>query len=136
MQTSCFVNLRPCPHYSVFKKVCVSLSSTTHRLICVHTIVLMRFRLSIFGTLRSNDSDGNENVKKSKGSISNDNNFARASRFFVHFFPEYHVKMPNFAFYGGKKQTTTNFYFSFSTWRYSSGIQSQGGSPTFDKVSG
>ena len=37
------------------------------------------------------------------------NNFARvrASRFIVHFFPvlhDYDVKMPNFAFYGGRKQ--------------------------------
>ena len=44
------------------------------------------------------------------------NNFARASHFFVHFFPflhDYAVKMPNFAFYGGRKQATTKFYFSF-----------------------
>ena len=44
------------------------------------------------------------------------NNFARASRFFVHFFPvlhDYEVKMPNFAFYGGRKQATTKLYFLF-----------------------
>ena len=29
------------------------------------------------------------------------------------FLHDYDVKMPNFAFYGGNKQTTTNFYFSF-----------------------
>ena len=43
------------------------------------------------------------------------NNFARASRFFVHFFPsqhDYDVKMPNFTFYGGRKQATTTFSFS------------------------
>ena len=43
---------------------------------------------SSIGTLRSNEADGDENVKKTKGLISKtDNNFARASRFFVHFSP-------------------------------------------------
>ena len=39
--------------------------------------------------------------------------------FFVHFFAitahDYDVKMPNFKFYGGRKQTTTNFSFFFLT---------------------
>ena len=39
------------------------------------------------GTLRSNDADGNENVKKNNWFNKQNNNFARASRFFVHFFP-------------------------------------------------
>ena len=29
------------------------------------------------------------------------------------FLHDYDVKMPNFAFYGGRKQATTKFYFSF-----------------------
>ena len=29
---------------------------------------------------------------------------------------DYDMKMPNFAFYGGRKQATTKFYFSFCTW--------------------
>ena len=70
-----------------FQKYAFSLTLATRRLISVHTTVLMRFRLSILGTLRSNDSDGNDNVKKSMALISNDNNFARASHFIVHFFP-------------------------------------------------
>ena len=41
----------------------------------------------ISGTLRSNDADGNENVKKASWFNKQNNNFARASRFFVHFFP-------------------------------------------------
>ena len=44
------------------------------------------------------------------------NNFARAPHCFVHFFPvlhDYDVKMPYFAFYGGRKQATTKFYSSF-----------------------
>ena len=44
--------------------------------------------------------------------------------------------MPNFAFYGGRKQATTKFNFSFCTWTWSLGIQLQEGPPTFDKVSG
>ena len=52
------------------------------------------------------------------------------------FLHEYDVKMPNFAFYGGRKQATTKFYFFFWAWIWSLEIQLQEGSPTFDKVSG
>ena len=42
----------------------------------------------LFGTLRSNDADGNEKVKKTNNRFNKqNNNFARASHFFVHFFP-------------------------------------------------
>ena len=55
------------------------------------------------GTLRSNDADGNENVKKAIGSISKTTTshvhhaFWYISFLFLH---DYEVKMPNFAFYG------------------------------------
>ena len=52
------------------------------------------------------------------------------------FLHDYNVKMPNFVFYGVRKQATTKFCFSFCTWIWSLGIQLQEGSPTFDKVSG
>ena len=42
--------------------------------------------------------------------------------------------MPNFAFYGGRKQATTKFYFSFRAWPWSLEIQLQEGSRTFDKA--
>ena len=46
-------------------------------------------------------------------------NFARAPRFFCAFLcpflHDYDVKMPNFAFYGERKQATTKFNFSFCT---------------------
>ena len=42
--------------------------------------------------------------------------------------------MPNFAFYGGRKQATTKFYFSFWAWPWSLEIQLQEGSRTFVKV--
>ena len=56
--------------------------------------------------------------------------------FLCPFLHDYDVNMPNFAFYGGRKQATTKFCFSFCTWIWSLGIQLQEGSPTFDKVSG
>ena len=43
----------------------------------------------------------NENVKNNNGFSRQNNNFARASHFFVHFFfflHEYDVKLPNFTF--------------------------------------
>ena len=38
------------------------------------------------GSLNNDDGDGNENDKKTIGLDWQNNNFARASRFFVHFF--------------------------------------------------
>ena len=102
-----------------------------------HTVISM-FCVAI-GTLRSNDADGNENVKKTIGFIS------KTITLHVHhtywyislpFLPDYDVKLPNLAFYGLYKQATTKFYFSFLTWKWSIGIQLQEGSPTFDKVIG
>ena len=91
------------------------------------------------GTLRSNDADDNENVKKTIGLISKTaishvhHTFLYLSSPFLH---DCDVKMPNFAFYGGHKQATTKFYFSFWAWLWSLEIQLQEGSPTIDKVSG
>ena len=75
----------------------------------------------LLGTLTSNEADGNENVKKKKKNelgfkISETSTLHVHHAFFVHFFPIFHdydVTMPNFAFYGGRKQATTTFYFSF-----------------------
>ena len=55
--------------------------------------------------------------------------------FLCPFLYDYDVNMLNFAFYGGRKQAMTKFYFSYRTWIWSLGIQFQEGSPTFDKVS-
>ena len=70
--------------------------------------------------LRSNDAEGNENVnKKTIGLISKTTTLHLLHTFSVHFFnalaPDYEVKMPRpyLAFYGGRKQETTKFYFSF-----------------------
>ena len=43
--------------------------------------------------------------------------------------------MPNFTFYGERKQATTKFSFTFRTWIWFLGIQLQESSPTIDKVS-
>ena len=57
------------------------------------TKLLLHLSWKILGTLRSNDSDGNKNVKKKKKHLfrfnKQNNNFARASRFFVHFFARF-----------------------------------------------
>ena len=69
-------------------------------------------------TLRSNDANGNENVKKKK-TEKKEKHFSRASHFFVHFFVAFarlRRENPNFALYGGRKQATTKFYFSFWAW--------------------
>ena len=64
-------------------------------------------------------SRGRQRERKKYNSFNKqNNNFARASHFFVHFFPvslflhDYEVKIPKFAFYGGRKQAKTKFYFS------------------------
>ena len=68
------------------------------------------------GTLRSNNADGNENVKKTIGLISKTTTshvhhaFLYVSFLVLH---DYDVKMPNFAFHRGCKQATTKFSFSF-----------------------
>ena len=41
--------------------------------------------VSLVGSLRNDNDEGNENGKKAIGLDKQNNNFARASRFFVHF---------------------------------------------------
>ena len=69
----------------------------------------------LLGTLRSNDADDNENVKKQTnkqtiGLISTTTT-SHVHHTFLHisfpFLHDYDVKMPNSAFYGGCKQATT-----------------------------
>ena len=66
------------------------------------------------GSFSNDDGDKNEERQKSNGSVKQKNNFPRAARFFVHL-RDYDVKMPDFTLYGGHKQATTNFSFSFQT---------------------
>ena len=60
------------------------------------------------GTLRSNDADGDENVKKTIGLISKTTTshvHHAFCTFLCPFLHDYDVKMPNFAFYGGRNQS-------------------------------
>ena len=94
---------------------------TDHRFVCIlcmeETVFLLMFQSKLtIGTLRSNDPDGNENIEKTIGLIS------KTTTLHVHhaclyisslFFHDYDVNMPNFAFYGGRKQATTKLCLSF-----------------------
>ena len=70
------------------------------------------------GSFSKDDGDGNENLRKATGLDLQNNN---ASFHVYHFFLysslpsllDLDVKMPNFIFYGGRKQAMTNFSFSF-----------------------
>ena len=59
----------------------------------------------MLGTLRCNDADGDENVKKKT------NRFYKKNNNFCTFLHDYGVKMPDFTFYRVRK-ATTKFYFS------------------------
>ena len=66
------------------------------------------------GSLSNDDGDVNENGKKAIDLVWQNNNFARASRFFVHFFAvtaRQRREMPIFTFCGGREHTTTTFVF-------------------------
>ena len=78
--------------------------------------MMMMSTMMTIGSLRSNDADDNENVKNTIGLISKTTTSHVQHTFVFISFPFLHdcdVKMPNFAFYGGRKQATTKFYFSF-----------------------
>ena len=122
------------------KIVAKRLPNKTKNLLPKFLYAFIPFLLSFFtlGTLRSNDGDGNENIKKTIGLISKTRTLHVHHAFCTFLFPflhDYDVNMPNFAFYRGRKQATKKFYFSYCTWIWCLGIQLQEGSPTFDKVS-
>ena len=68
------------------------------------------------GSLRNYDGDGDENGKKAIGLDKENNNFARASRFFVHLIAVFaglqrETAYCNFTFSRGREQKTTTFFF-------------------------
>ena len=83
--------------------------------------------------LRSDDGDDNENVKKGKR-FNNQNNFARASRFFVHFFAVTARLRPENACFHFFERKYTSDEISSLFLSFFLGIQLLGGF-TFDKVS-
>ena len=75
---------------------------------------LLRVKNFSVGTVRSNDGD--ENVKKTIGFITKTTTLHVHHAFLYISLPslhDYNVKMPGFTLYGGRKQVTTNFTFSF-----------------------
>ena len=73
----------------------------------------------LFFYFNNDDGDGNEDFKKigqkSTIFIKQNNNFALASSISLPSLHGYDMKIPNFTFSRGCKQTTTNFSFSFLT---------------------
>ena len=70
----------------------------------------------ILGSLRNDDGDGNENGKKAIGLEKQNNNFARSSRFFVHFsavVARLQREPAKFTFCRGREQKTTTFRLVF-----------------------
>ena len=68
------------------------------------------------GSFSNDDGDGNENVKKAIGLLSKTTSLHVPHAFLYISLPllhDYDVKMPSFTFYGGRKQATTKFSFSF-----------------------
>ena len=68
------------------------------------------------GSFSNDDGGGNENVKKAIGLLSKTTSLHVHDAFLYISLPllyDYDVKMPSFTFYGGRKQATTNFSFSF-----------------------
>ena len=76
--------------------------------------------VSITGRFSNNDGDGNESVKKVIVLLRKTTTLHVYHAFLYislpslqHCLHHYDVKMPNFTFYGGRKQATTIFSFSF-----------------------
>ena len=68
------------------------------------------------GTFSNDDGDGNKNVKTAIGLLSKTTSWHVHHAFLYISLPllrDYGVKMPDFTFYGGRKQATTKFSFSF-----------------------
>ena len=64
----------------------------------------------------NDDGDSNENVKKAIGLLSKTTSLHVHHAILYISLPllhDYDVKMPSFTFYGGRKQATTKFFFSF-----------------------
>ena len=80
----------------------------------------------LLGSLNNGEGDGNENAKN--------NNFARASRFLVHFSAVVARLMPKFTFCRGREHKTTTFVFFFWTLIHSFRFQLQKNLPTFDEL--
>ena len=82
-------------------------------IIIIIIIIVMVIIIREFG---NDDGDGNGNVKTAIGLMSKTTTLHVHHAFLYIFLPllhDYDVKMPIFTFYGGRKQATTKFSFSF-----------------------
>ena len=86
-------------------------------MVLVHTRENSPFaKLMSVGRFSNDDGDGNENVQKAIVLLSKTTSLHVHHAFLYIFLPLPHdcdVKMSSFTFYGGRKQVTTNFSFSF-----------------------
>ena len=91
------------------KDICLRFGTRTHaRKLSVREMSV--------GSFSNDDGDGNENVKKAIGLLSKTTSLHVHHAFLYISLPllhDYDLKMPSFTFYGGRKQATTNFSFSF-----------------------
>ena len=72
-------------------------------------------RVWLLGSFSNEDVDGKEDVKKAIGLLSKTTTLYVHHAFLYISLPslhDYDVKMPNCKFYGGRKQATTNVFFS------------------------
>ena len=71
------------------------------------------------GSFSNDDGDGSENVKKAIGFRLAKQQLCTCITLFLYIslpsLHDYGVKMPDFTFYGGRKQAKTNSSFSFKT---------------------
>ena len=99
---------------------------TLNQIFCFRRHIFHAIR-HIIWTLRSEDGHGNKNVKKGIYVENIKQQLCLCSTLFLYIswpsLHDYDVKMPDFTFYGERKQATTKFSFSFWTWIWLLGIQ-------------
>ena len=71
-------------HGNVYRSVREKQGHVVYRQRVLQIVTSLRV-VSLVGSLRNDNDEGNENGKKAIGLDKQNNNFARASRFFVHF---------------------------------------------------
>ena len=93
-----------------------------------------RWLTLLLASLSNDDGDGNENGNKAISLNWQNNNFARASRLFVHF-SAVTARLPNLTFYGGREhKTETKIFFLFVNLETVLKNSTLEKSSTFDKL--
>ena len=91
------------------KDICLRFGTSAH-------VRKLSVRKMSVGSFSNDNSDGNENVKKAIGLLSRTTSLHMHHTFlyiFLLLLHDYDMKMPSFTFYGGRKEATTKFSFSF-----------------------